>query len=84
VLTGSDGNPQRQDDYPAGISAGGRYDTFVVRVFSPSRDEGMIHGEVTHVGSRQRLHFRDLHRVIEFIVARVGRHAASRGRTERT
>jgi len=51
-----------------------QYDSFVVRILSRAH-EGMIQGEITHVGSRQSINFNDLRSLLAFIVV----HLTGRG-----
>jgi hypothetical protein len=54
----------------------GRYDSFVIRVLSRPRDGRLVSGQVTHIATRRTLHFRDLQRVVNFMLAQLGRDAA--------
>jgi hypothetical protein len=45
-----------------------RYESFVVRVLR-RRGGGVIHGQVTHVGSRRSKRFTDLQAVVGFIAS---------------
>ena len=44
----------------------GDYVTFVIRVFV-DQDNSMVEGQITHVGTQQTVHFREITKAIEFI-----------------
>ena len=46
----------------------GRYDSFVVRVLRRNDTGGFVHGQVTHVGTRQSKRFTDLETAMGFIL----------------
>ncbi len=47
------------------------YDTFIVRIWSDG-DDGM-HGRVSHVASQEQRDFRDLDRMVDFILETIRR-----------
>jgi hypothetical protein len=54
------------------VLSAGRYDSFVLRVFTRAQDGQMVHGEVTHVLTRRRQRFTDLDSALAFIAAHMG------------
>jgi hypothetical protein len=72
VETAPPGAPGRSDDDLAVSLSAGHYDSFVVRVFSRGPTRELVHGQVTHVATRRTLRFKDLQRVMAFILAHVG------------
>lgn len=46
------------------------YNTFIVRIWSNDNDG--LHGQITHVASQERRDFRELRRMVDFIVEHVG------------
>ncbi len=51
--------------------SGGRYHSFLVRIWSQQRE--VVQGEVVHVGSRQRMRFRDLQHMLAFMLTNLAR-----------
>jgi hypothetical protein len=49
-----------------GLSAG-RYQSFIVRVWSGESADATLRGQITHVASHQTVGFTDLQRVLAFI-----------------
>jgi hypothetical protein len=43
-----------------------RYHSFVVRILS--REGDVIHGQITHVGTRETTRFRDAQRMVDFVL----------------
>jgi hypothetical protein len=72
------GGPQARtstDDDGLPALSHGRYDSFVLRVLHQEAGPGFIHGQVTHVSSRQSKRFTDLETAMGFISATLGRTA---------
>jgi hypothetical protein len=63
---------QAREEVDATATSAGRYDSFVVRVFSP-HGGGRRQGQVTHLGTNHTLRFTDLRRILSFILAHVNR-----------
>jgi hypothetical protein len=53
------------------VLSAGKYDSFVVRVFSRSAAGDLVHGEVTHVASRRKRRFTDLSIALAFMAAQM-------------
>jgi hypothetical protein len=66
--------PAPADEGASTALSAGRYDSFVVRVFSDARTGTFQHGEVTHVATRRKHHFTDLRSATAFMLAQVGQH----------
>ena len=60
-----------EDDGPVVLSTG-RYDSFVLRVFSRNRTGELVHGEVTHVPTRRKQRFTDWRNAMAFMLAHIG------------
>jgi hypothetical protein len=75
VSPGQPGEGARPDEAVSATLSAGRYDSFVLRVFSRAEDRHVVHGEVTHVSSRRTRHFTDLDSALAFIVAQMGADA---------
>ena len=58
-----------------GEVSSGRYDSFVVRIFTRDRAADFILGQVTHIATRETLRFTNPDRILTFILAHVGRAA---------
>jgi hypothetical protein len=71
VTAARPGDGARPDEGVSATLSAGRYDSFVLRVFSRARDGHVVHGEVTHVSSRRTRHFTDLDSALAFIVAQM-------------
>ena len=74
--TAPHGVPARSDEDAAVALSAGQYDSFVVRVFSRGPTREVVHGQVTHVGTRRTLRFTDLQRAMTFIRAHAGQRPA--------
>ena len=48
-----------------------QYNSFIVRVLSD--DDGSFHGQIVHVATQEKRHFRNMERMIEFILEHLGR-----------
>ena len=66
------GGPAPLNEDAAVDLTAGRYDSFVVRVFSRGPTNTLVHGQVTHVATRRMLRFTELQGVVSFILTQVG------------
>ena len=71
------GDPTVPDEDTPTTLSNGRYDSFVLRVFSREPDGAVVHGEITHVATRRKHHFTELDSATAFILAQVGAHPAA-------
>jgi hypothetical protein len=55
----------------------GRYDSFVIRVFTHGESGQLVEGQVTHVATRRSARFTNFERVITFMLSYLSRHSAS-------
>ena len=66
------GDAARAADVVAPALSTGRYDSFVLRVFSRGQEGQLVHGEVTHVSSRRSRRFTDMNSALAFMVDHMG------------
>jgi hypothetical protein len=59
------GRPEPEGAWPR-LSTG-RYDSFIIRVFSRSKQGEPLEGQVTHIASHRSVRFTDLQRAVAFI-----------------
>lgn len=52
------------------------YSSFIVRIWSDQK--GHFHGQVIHVATQEKRHFRDMDHMIEFILQHLNRAEANR------
>jgi hypothetical protein len=78
------GGPAPPDEDAAVDLTAGRYDSFVVRVFSRGPANSLVHGQVTHVATRRMLRFTELDGVVSFILTQVGQRPTAGASAEGT
>ena len=78
------GGPAASGDDDGVDLTAGRYDSFVVRVFSRGPTNSLVHGQVTHVATRRTLRFTELPPVLSFILTQVGQRPTAGANTEGT
>ena len=64
-----------EDDLSVALSAG-RYDSFILRVYSRDHDGELVRGEVTHVPTRQKERFTEWRSALAFMIAQMARRSA--------
>lgn len=78
------GGPAHPDEQTTVDLTAGRYDSFVVRVFSHGPTNTLVHGQVTHVATRRTLRFTEPERMLSFILTQVGQLPIAGASTEGT